>query len=360
MAAILASAWPPAVSAARARPRRCRIDGCGVRRHRRCADGVTDLARAALAPSAAVGAGVAGVAYAALVERTWFPLRRFEVPVLPPGARPLRVLHLSRPAPDARASARKTAWVRSLAELEPDLVIDTGDNLAHLDAVPAVLDALGPLLERPGAFVIGSNDYYAPMLKNPRALPARRHAEVRGTPGPTCRWTGSSTGLRAGGWVDLTTPGPGCGRSTTGPRAGRHRRPAHRADRYAEVAGAGGPRRDLSLGVTHAPYLRVLDAMVADGASAGARRAHPRRPAVRCPGYGALVTNCDLTPAAPRGCPRWWPGPAHRTAAVPRRRRRPADPRGCTSRPGWAPRRTRRSGSPAARGDPADAGRPRA
>ena len=61
----------------------------------------------------------------------------------------------------------KREWVRSLAALEPDFVVDTGDNLAHRDAVPEVLDSLGPLLDRPGAFVLGSNDYYSPVLKNP-------------------------------------------------------------------------------------------------------------------------------------------------------------------------------------------------
>ncbi len=37
-------------------------------------------------------------------------------------------------------------------------------------------------------------------------------------------------------------------------------------DRYDEVAGPFDPGADLTLGVTHAPYLRVLDAMAGDGA----------------------------------------------------------------------------------------------
>ena len=39
----------------------------------------------------------------------------------------------------------------------------TGDNMAHPDAVPAVLRALEPLLDYPGAFVFGSNDYSGPV-----------------------------------------------------------------------------------------------------------------------------------------------------------------------------------------------------
>ena len=57
---------------------------------------MTDLARTALRTvGGLVGAGVAGVAYAALVERTWFTLRRFAVPALPPGSAPVRILQVS-------------------------------------------------------------------------------------------------------------------------------------------------------------------------------------------------------------------------------------------------------------------------
>jgi len=57
---------------------------------------MTDLARTAVRTvGGLVGAGVAGVAYAALVERTWFTLRRFAVPALPPGSAPVRILTVS-------------------------------------------------------------------------------------------------------------------------------------------------------------------------------------------------------------------------------------------------------------------------
>ena len=50
------------------------------------------LARAALGVTAA---GVVGVGYASVVERNLFVLRRHTVPVLAPGSRSLRVLHLT-------------------------------------------------------------------------------------------------------------------------------------------------------------------------------------------------------------------------------------------------------------------------
>ena len=95
-----------------------------------------------------------------------YQLRQVSVPVLPAGHRSIRVLHFS----DLHLTPkRKTeiADIKSFADLEPDLVISTGDFLAHKDAVPAVLDALHPLFDIPGLFVFGSNDYYGPRPKNP-------------------------------------------------------------------------------------------------------------------------------------------------------------------------------------------------
>ena len=115
------------------------------------------------AAGAVAGAGV--TAYA-LAEARAYTLRRHDLPILPAGSRPLRVLHLSD-IHMTPGQTRKQAWLRGLADLRPDLVIDTGDNLGHRDSVPFVRDALGSLLEVPGAFVLGSNDYFEPTLRNP-------------------------------------------------------------------------------------------------------------------------------------------------------------------------------------------------
>jgi len=252
-----------------------------------------------------IALGAACVTWAAAYEVRAFRLRRFEVPVLAPGQRPLRVLHLSdlHLVPTQR---RKIEWVRALAGLEPDLVIDTGDNLGHLDAVPAVLEALGPLLERPGAFVMGSNDYYAPMLKNPvrYLLPAREvRLGKRRLPTEDLR-----EGFLAAGWLDLD--------NARARLKVDHREielvgtdDAHiRADRYAEVAGPADPAADLSLGVTHAPYRRVLDPMVADGLDL-VLAGHTHGGQLCVPGYGALVTNCGIDRERVSGLHRHPAGP---------------------------------------------------
>jgi predicted MPP superfamily phosphohydrolase len=235
-------------------------------------------------------AGLAALGWAAGFEVRSYRLRRVEVPVLAPGARPLRVLHVSdlHLTPDQRS---KREWVRSLAGLEPDLVIDTGDNLAHAEAVPAVLDALGPLLERPGAFVMGSNDYYRPTFKNPaRYLLPDDGVRLHKGRLPT---EDLREGLVSAGWLDLD--------NARGRIKADHREielvgtdDGHiRRDRYAEVAGPADPAADLSLAVTHAPYRRILDPMTADGFPlilAG----HTHGGQLCLPGVGALVTNCDL------------------------------------------------------------------
>ena len=100
------------------------------------------------AVSGVVAAGAVGIGYAGLVERNAFALRRFSLPVLPPGSRPLRVLQVAdlHLVPRQR---RKIDWVRGLAALAPDLVVNTGDNLAHVRAVPGVMRAMEPLFDFP-------------------------------------------------------------------------------------------------------------------------------------------------------------------------------------------------------------------
>jgi len=249
-------------------------------------------------PLAVTATGAAALAYAAGYEVRAFRLRRLDVPILPAGARPLRVLHIS----DAHLTpgqGRKRDWIRRLAALEPDLVVNTGDSIAHPGAVPALLEALGPLLARPGVFVFGSNDYYSPRPLNPLRylLPGRRPAPDRQ---PDLPWDDLRDSLQSAGWVDLSNARARVkvdGRElefggVDDPHIGR--------DRYSDIAGPADPAADLAIGVTHSPEPRILDRMAADGFQlllAG----HTHGGQVCVPFRGALVTNCGLDAGRAKG-----------------------------------------------------------
>lgn len=258
----------------------------------------TTLGRVARGAAAIAGIGAACIGYAAAYEVRAFTLRRVDVPVLPVGASPIRVLHLSdlHLTPYQQAKQR---WLVRLAGLEPDLVVDTGDNLGHLEAVPYLAASLGRLLTVPGVFVWGSNDYYGPRFKSPLRYFERRRQPPQPS-GPELPWRDLRRIFTESGWADLTHARHTVTiagttlefRGTDDGHLGR--------DRYREVAGPPAPGVDVAIGVTHAPYRRLLDPMTADGLDlilAG----HTHGGQVCVPGYGALVSNCDLDPRRAKG-----------------------------------------------------------
>jgi predicted MPP superfamily phosphohydrolase len=229
-----------------------------------------------------------------------FPvLRRQTVPVLPVGAPPLRVLHVSDLHLLPR-HGRRSQWLRGLAALTPDLVVSTGDHLSAAEAVPLLAASLAALTAdgTPGVFVPGNNDYYSPIRPSPLGYlapgpPVRR--------GPDLPWREAARALEVVGWTDLTH------RRTTMTLRGvpitlTGTDDAHlKRDRYERVA---GPVDGFGIGVTHTPQRRVLTAMAADGHDlllAG----HTHGGQVRLPAVGALITNCDLDRARARGLSRY-------------------------------------------------------
>lgn len=244
-------------------------------------------------------AGAALTAYAAWEARQ-YTLREVSVPLLPVGADPIRVLHLSD-IHMTPTQSRKAEWLDSLAALKPDLVINTGDNLAHPDSVPVVLEALGPLLNVPGVFVFGSNDYFAPIWRNPvRYLLPDDGSRNTATPLP---WRDLRESYTKAGWVDLTN------------EFGTVELPRLRVafvgvddphleyDQLAKVAGPADETADLRIAVAHAPYLRVLDQFADDGYDA-IIAGHTHGGQVCLPFFGALTTNCDLDAARAKGLHR--------------------------------------------------------
>jgi len=260
----------------------------------------------------AAAAGAAALAWGVFVERTRFTVRHEVVPILPPGSRTLTILHLSdlHMAPGQR---RKQEFVRSLARYEPDLIVDTGDNLGHADGLVGVRRALEPFRGVPGVFVHGSNDFFGPVLKNPFAYfggPSRHRDQA-----PRLDTAALDRFLTDDlGWLDLNDTARAL--ETRGHRLELFgTSDAHRGwDRLDALPGAIEALREtvewdagadvLRLGVTHAPYRRVLDAFTTQGADlvfAG----HTHGGQVRIPGFPALVTNCDIPRRQAQGLSVW-------------------------------------------------------
>ncbi|MCW2956398.1 MAG: metallophosphoesterase [Thermoleophilia bacterium] len=274
------------------------------------------MSRAAVGTVAgAAVAGIAAVAYGAMVERNRFTVRYEVVPVLDPGARSITVLHLSdlHMAPWQHF---KQEWVRSLAALEPDLVVSTGDNLGHERGLEGVREALDSFRGVPGVFVHGSNDYFAPAAKNPLlylagpSRGARREPDLD-TPAldrylvDELGWLELNNLARAiemrGSRIELF------GVNDAHIKLDRLDRLTSAIDDMRENVGwqddRTGPEA-VTIGVTHSPYQRVLNSFVTHGADiifAG----HTHGGQVRIPGQPALVTNCDVPREKAQGLSVW-------------------------------------------------------
>jgi predicted MPP superfamily phosphohydrolase len=256
--------------------------------------------RTVIQVSATVGA--AAIGYAAAIERNWFALRQFEIPVLAPGSQPLRVLHIS----DAHLTPgrkRLMSWIRSLDELDPHLVVNTGDSISYPESVRYFLESLGPLLDRPGVFVLGSNDLYAPRPGNPLRYLRRTSSNRHEGKDPDLPWEDLRDGMAAAGWLDLDNQrGQLKVGGLTVTFAGVHDSNVKR-DLYALVAGPADQAADVRIAVMHSPEPRLLDQFAADGYDlllAG----HTHGGQLCVPGYGTLVTNCGLDRQRARGLHR--------------------------------------------------------
>jgi predicted MPP superfamily phosphohydrolase len=262
------------------------------------------------------GVALAAAGWGVLVERTLFTVRHATLPVLPPGSPELKVLHLSdlHMAPWQR---KKQRFLRELGDLQPDLVVDTGDNLGHPLGLLGLRAALEPFRGVPGVHVHGSNDYWAPVLKSPLLyfsgpseqlpLPKRLDTAALDAYFAELGWTDLNNRVARlvvkGVPLDLigvNDPHRGYDRPaelTTGLRGLRARK----------------ERAALTIGVAHAPYRRVLDDFTDRGADlllAG----HTHGGQVCVPGFGALVTNCDIPRRQVKGVSSWQT--ASRTATL--------------------------------------------
>lgn len=249
-------------------------------------------------------AGAATLAYAHFIELNNFQVRHERLPVLPTGSQDFTILHISdmHMIPGQK---RKRDFMHSLAELNPDLVINTGDNLSHMKALPDLLEALNPLLDFPGVYVPGSNCYFAPTLKNPARYLWKESTSDEGVDPsrqilPTQKMHDA---FDSRGWVGLinrfdTLTLNGLRLEFSGvddPHLKFDQHPGFSPTAFEEQSAPS-----VRLGVCHAPYMRTLTRFVDDGAQA-IFAGHTHGGQVCLPGGKALVSNCDLDPSRAKG-----------------------------------------------------------
>ena len=238
------------------------------------------------------------IIYATLIERFWFAVRRESLEILPKGSKEITILHISD-IHMAPWQQRKQNWIKALAKLNPDLIINTGDNLGARNAIPATLDSLKGLTTLPGVFVNGSNDMFVPSVRNPFKYftkPSKAHDVTH----ERLNTEELLNGFTANGWVDLNN------KSNSLTINGNKLSFIGTDDAHEGIADISNvelveKKSDLVIGVTHAPYLKVLDDLSEKGAEiifAG----HTHGGQVCWPISGrALVTNCDLPTRYARG-----------------------------------------------------------
>lgn len=268
-------------------------------------------AHPALIALGAVGAaGVAAAVWGIGIERYLFTVREVTASALAPGSAPIRVLHLSD-AHMAPWQHRKQDWLASLAQLQPDLVVNTGDNLGHRDGLSGIRRAFDPLAGIPGVFVHGSNDVTAPSPRNPLRYflgPSKKQRE----PGLLDTDAMNRYFTDELGWSDLNND---AARLTVAGNpvdlfgVSDAHRDWDRLDALpAAISGLGAQKPGTSvLGVTHAPYQRVLNGFIDLGADA-ILGGHTHGGQVCIPGYGALVANCDIPLKQAKGLSTWTHG----------------------------------------------------
>lgn len=243
---------------------------------------------------------------------------------------PLRILHIS----DLHLTKCRYAQLRFLvqaAHTHPDLLVFTGDLISQAAVLPELARALESFAGIPGVFVYGSNDYTAPRFKNPfrylyRTSSADSLKQHSARPLPTDQLTSL---LESFGWINLNNaraemtikgrkidfigvddphikrdvfPAAAATAASTASELATQNflntqgTPA--AQNPSNTQGASTQNRNLRIGLTHAPYLRILKKLAENDCQlifAG----HTHGGQVCLPGGKALTTNCDIpTPYA--------------------------------------------------------------
>jgi uncharacterized protein len=246
------------------------------------------------------GAGAAALAYGTLYEVNAYTLRRFDVPVLPPGSKPIRLLHVSD-LHISQGQDDKFEWIRNLAGLEPDFVVNTGDTLCAAEAIPSVMHALEPLFAFPGCFVPGNNDYIVPVRKNPVRYFFPQKIRMKGQLLP---WNDMADAMSKAGWLDLTHVRTAVDIGPSRIALAGTDDPYLMRARYSKIRGPADPDATVRVGVTHSPEPYLMQAFANDGYDL-VLAGHTHGGQVRIPFGPAIVTNCGMDVRRARWLHAW-------------------------------------------------------
>ena len=226
-------------------------------------------------------------------------IRQVEIPKLPTGSKDIKILHLS----DLHLRKKPKRLLNALEKInfnEISFVIVTGDFLSSEKGIEIFFENFESILQIPGFYVFGSNDYFKPIFKNPLSYLFRNSSDSRR--GSQLPWHKLDRELTNRGWINLTH-----NKVTFKIREVnfemRGTDDAHLSlDKYALVS--GNPKKNsISILVTHAPYLRLLKSAIADRLDL-IMSGHTHGGQIRFPWFGesrALTTNCDLPNSMSRG-----------------------------------------------------------
>ncbi|MGH3524447.1 MAG: metallophosphoesterase, partial [Mycobacterium sp.] len=200
-----------------------------------------------------------------------------------------------------RGQDDKYEWIRDLAGLEPDFVVNTGDTFCSAAAIDSVMHALEPLFAFPGCFVPGNNDYLVPVRKNPIRYFVPQPLTITGQPLP---WPDLAAAMSGAGWLDLTHVRTAVDVGTARLALAGTDDPHLMRARYSQIRGPADPAATVRIGVTHSPEPYLLQAFARDGYDL-VLAGHTHGGQVRIPFGPALVTNCGIDVRRARWLHAW-------------------------------------------------------
>lgn len=235
--------------------------------------------------------------YAVIIGRRNFQVRAVRINL---GVKkPFRILHISD-LHFRKGQRKKVRFLQKLSALNPDLVINTGDNLGGINQEQNTADALAELLALPGGFVFGGNDYRGPVFKNPLGYLLKPSGRKK-----TPKLNVEKLTELFSNWAELNNNSEVIEIQGTKIRLIGLDDPHEQLDNPRKLQKSiDDSEADVVIGVVHAPYHRSIQELALRDAQL-VLAGHTHGGQVCLPGGKALTTNCDLPVEFAKGPSSW-------------------------------------------------------